>query len=132
MGSQLLPDGRILFWDSGNTLCLQDRHSKRHLADYSMKNVFAAEPVVWRAYLTVERQTADAGLDSFSAHTILGGVGIKPIYWHGAYECAAHHLFEDGRAIITQTNGQVCFLWTYIGNRRASIKELSEETLTDG
>jgi len=33
-------------------------------------------------------------------------------------------LFADGRAVVSEEVGQVCFLQTYIGNRRASIEEL--------
>ena len=38
-------------------------------------------------------------------------------------------LLPDGRAIITQANGQVCFLQLYHGNHPISIEELERMVL---
>ena len=48
------------------------------------------------------------------------------VFWHGESKCTARHLKSDGLALLTQANGQVCFLHLYHGNTRISIMELEE------
>ena len=36
------------------------------------------------------------------------------------------HLLSDGRAILTQANGQICFLQRHRGNRPISFAELEK------
>jgi len=37
-----------------------------------------------------------------------------------------HHLLSDGRAILTQANGQICFLQLRRGNRPISFAEIEK------
>jgi hypothetical protein len=47
-------------------------------------------------------------------------------------ECSARLLYPDGTAVVTQSNGQVCFLKLYHGNRRITLDELHAKIEAEG
>jgi hypothetical protein len=58
--------------------------------------------------------------------SIFNGTTIPKFFWQGEAKCTARYLESDGRAVLTQANGQVCFLRVYHGNKPISIKEIEE------
>ncbi|MEI6209735.1 MAG: hypothetical protein WCP20_23365, partial [Desulfuromonadales bacterium] len=123
-GVHLLPDGRALSW-SEDTLRLWELESGRCLGVYEVNNLFSAPVQVWRAYLDVT--TSTAGIYCSINSAIFGYQQEKTthiLYWQSASECNARNLFEDGRAVVTQKNGQFCLLRTYNGDKRVTIGEL--------
>jgi len=126
-GVHLLPDGRALTWSWDKTLRLWDIESGTCLGIYKIENLFSAPEEVWRTYLAEKATTTTAGLHCAGNAAILGYQtenAMHCLYWQGASTCEARNLFDDGRAIVTQTNGQVCFLQTYYGNYKISLSEI--------
>ena len=118
----LLPNGRILSRSYDNTLRLWSEHGEA-IAVYNNNNLFDLEPMVWQSCFPKSQQASGARLiDRANAASIVGQV--DQLVWQGQSICHAYYLIADGRAIITQENGQVCFLQTYVGNARVTIEEL--------
>lgn len=120
-GAQLLSNDHILTWtattfgtwsSNGELLVIND-----------INKLFDLAPMIWQAYLSESQQIAETGLVERDNLVVIGGRSGQ-LLWHGASECTARHLFNDGRAIVTQANGQVCFLRTYTGDKRVTIEEL--------
>jgi len=44
--------------------------------------------------------------------------------WQGESDCTVRFLKPDGTLVLSQANGQVCFLQVYHGNRPITIAEL--------
>jgi hypothetical protein len=55
---------------------------------------------------------------------ILAGDHGPTTLWHGASGCSARLFYPDGRAVVTQANGQVCVLQLYHGHRPITLDEL--------
>ena len=126
--AKLLPDGRLLSYSGDRTWRLWTRDGEQ-LKTFMQLRTLKSDPMVWDAYCAEEKQ--DAGVAGLMLSTFGYGAyisfrrrGSQFLFWHGQSYCNAKNLFIDGRAIVTQKTGQVCFLQTYIGNRRVSIDEL--------
>ena len=111
-GATPLPDGRLLSWSEDNTLRLWTCDGTP-LAIYSRKNLFSAPKKIWQAYLGKDKSNDVAGIDCIGSMAIFGyerDGSINKLYWNGASQCTAQYLYKNRRAVITQDNGQVCFL----------------------
>jgi len=49
---------------------------------------------------------------------------VKEFCWHGQSVCTTRYIKQDGLHLLSQANGQVCFLKTYIGNKKVTLDEL--------
>jgi WD40 repeat protein len=135
-GALALPDGRILSWSGDwtpgglekdpfwgdKTVRLWDKNGKP-LEVYGLDEGLQLFPEGKREFYGPNRVSGNAYLFDKYNSAILGR--HKPaIFWHGASECTAHLLEADGRAVVTQANGQVCFLQLCHGNRPITLDEL--------
>jgi WD40 repeat protein len=124
--AKVLPDGRILSWSEDNTLRIWSSNGELQ-ATYQKDTLFKLNDVIWKTFLPANQQTENMGIIAFrSVVTICNSVGTKLI-WHATSECAARNLLNDGRAIVTQANGQVCFLSLWSGNNRIALDQLTTE-----
>jgi len=129
-GVHLVPDGRALSWAWDKSLRLWELESGRCLGVYEVKNLFSAPEQVWRAYLEKEVTSSAAGIYCRDNSAIFGYQQEKTthiLYWQSASACNARNLFEDGRAVVTQANGQFCLLKTYNGGKQVTIGELGKD-----
>ena len=126
-GALALADGRLLSWSEDKTLRVWDGDGQP-LGCHSLNEGLRLYP---------EFRAAFCGRQNVVSHAIFRGISRAGhlrcfpnqehecmFTWHGDSECTARLLFPDGRAILTQTNGQVCVLQLYHGNRPISIAEL--------
>ena len=126
----VLPDRGILSFSWGDkTFRLWDRDGKP-LEVYGLDEgfqLFQSYPEVKRAFngpRFPNRVYGNAYLTDKDNSAILAGDHRPAIIWHGASRCTARLLQADGRAEVTQANGQVCVLQFYHGNRPISLDEL--------
>lgn len=148
------PDEGFISWSS-NTVILWDKQGEllkvlenafgwsRPSLDFEELALFACSGQTWMEYeskLAFQRQVEIGLYDNrhIASHSLLHSSWNtaflecfrenheSKLQWHGRSICDAQYLFADGRAIISQGDGQVCFLRTYIGNRRATIVELEQ------
>jgi WD40 repeat protein len=121
-GALVLPDGRILSWSGDKTLKLWDKDGKP-LEVYGLEEGLQFYPEAKRAFYG-SNCVGNAFLTNKDNSAILAGHQGPAIFWQGASRCAARLLQPDGRAVVTQDNGQVCFLQLYHGNRPITLDEL--------
>jgi len=93
---------------------------------FHRSELLSTDSSVWKAFLPAQKQVPCAGLDSYKTTTKLGTITGEQLTWQAESECESRNLYTDGRAIVTQEDGQVCFLQTYMGNQRVSVDELAE------
>lgn len=123
----VLDDDKALFWAGGEILQLWDLNTMHYLESYDDHTLHAAHEDIWRGCLGKERVVLTACLVCEENKAMLG---IRPsipddgLYWFGTSECWARHLFADGRAIVTQANGQVCILRIYHGSKRVALNDM--------
>jgi hypothetical protein len=48
------------------------------------------------------------------------------LHWLDPLKAEKRRLFNDGRAVVTLSDGQLCVLRTYMGNQRISLEELEQ------
>lgn len=147
MDVRCLPDGRLLLlkfastpvvWDlnTGTTtpisemeserllpelrdgLACGDNLDKRDLSQVLLEHTGKLSSIRFMPSSYSWTETVNAGL-----LRLAGGNSASPCQWHGDSQCMARHLLPNGRAILTQYNGQVCFLDLYHGNRRVTLVE---------
>lgn len=125
----LLADGRILSWAKEESLRVWNSQG-RQLAAYSIDDALKQFPEFRVAYggndnvqpYCLWSQAGNAGhLRSF------GDRCENNYWWHGISACTARYLLPDGRMLLSQDNGQACFLQLYRGNRPISIEEQKQE-----
>jgi WD40 repeat protein len=65
-------------------------------------------------------------LNKYFAHSKEYTILLEPFlcHWEAESECNASYLLKDGTLIVTQQNGQVCFLKLYKGAQRIGFNEL--------
>ena len=119
-GALALHDGRLLSWSLDETLRLWDNDG-RPLEVYPLEEGKRLYPEERKVYLVT---CGTAWLFGKANFAFLDNQKVPPICWHGASECKAWLLRTDGRAVVTQDNGQVCLLQTYHGNRPISLDDL--------
>jgi WD40 repeat protein len=122
-GVLALPDGRILSWSLDKTFRLWDEDGKP-LVVYGLNEGFRLDPEAKKAFYGPSRVHGDELLTDKQNTAILAGNYKSAILWHGASACTARLLQPDGRAVVTQANGQVCVLQLYHGNRPITLDEL--------
>jgi WD40 repeat protein len=124
IGVHLLNGGLVLSWSSDDTLRLWNLDNGQCLEVYQRNRLFSAPKEIWQAYLGECQTNASAGIDAIGNVSLLGYEHRKTggcVQWNGSSECTARNLFDDGHAIFTQANGQVCFLCLWQGNRRTML-----------
>jgi len=122
-GASLLNDNRILSWAEDESIRLWSNEGIP-LSEYMLNEPFKSEPIVWRQFLSENHKFDNAGIVTVGRKVNLGTSTGKQVCWHAQSMCKAHKLFADGGVFVTQENGQVCFLQTYLGNHRVTIDEL--------
>lgn len=128
-GANLIEGNRALSWSVDGNICLWNLENGRRLNVYNRNKIFSAPAVVWSAFLGNEKVLPNAGIDASGNMAILGyrhDNQMITIEWHGESECTAQLIFDDGRVIVTQNNGQVCFLRLYHGNQYESLVDLGK------
>lgn len=117
-----------LIWDADSGKCLETvleaevagRHPEWHFA--------RAQAMNSRTVYSSIRADSQNRLAQLSHKTL-----SKPFAtWHADYDAAARALQPDGTVVVTQRNGQVCFLQLHHGNRRISIAEAEELLRSEG
>jgi WD40 repeat protein len=125
-GALVLPDGRILSWSEDNTLRLWDSNGSP-VAVHSVNEALSLFPEfrsVWGGQdlnHSFTRWGRDRNAGRLSYRSVEKDASFE---WHGDSRCNARLLTPDGRAVLTQQNGQVCFLQVHHGNRPITIAEL--------
>ncbi|MBV5329794.1 MAG: WD40 repeat domain-containing protein [Chlorobium sp.] len=124
--AKFLPDGRLL-----SNCVLWDTASMKKLSFYNVvksednENAELVAPnEIWQECLTKDCTTSTAGLYSSDNSAVLAHKNVTTInhlYWQGDSFVTTHRLFPDGRAVVTQDNGQVCFLQAYQGNHQMEL-----------
>jgi WD40 repeat protein len=130
-GALELADGRILSWDRFD-LRLWDRNGGPLEVYWILEDV-QSYPEAKRLYYgsnCVYESTGLIGERNCAVLEYKNGLSIAS--WHGTSDCKARLLKSDGRAVVTQANGQVCFLKLYDGNRRIGLDELEKKIAPGG
>ena len=127
-GALALADGRILSWSGDNTLRLWDSQSGQCLEVVSEEEAGRNRPE-WlhaRASATIPGSVAGDWFASPAARSaslrhkaILFDLAI----WNADSDARTPYLQADGTHVVTQANGQVCFLNLHHGQRRISLAE---------
>jgi WD40 repeat protein len=124
---RLVNNDKALSWSKDKFIRSWDINTGELLAAHDGNMIFNAPKEIWQTYLGKEKTIANAGLYSTGNTAILGcehSNKLDCLVWHAASECTARHLFDDGRSIVTQTNGQVCLLRAYHGDKIVTTREL--------
>jgi WD40 repeat protein len=129
IGAEELQDGQLLMWSKEYECVLVDIKSGSYKSIH-LKDVSNLYPHIYRLLLTKSCHISDIALGSERNTAFVNFIG-KPAHdfvlnWHGISHCTSRLLTPDGRAIITQDNGQVCFLRVYRGDQRITISELEQ------
>lgn len=119
-GALLLHDGRLLSWAQDHTIRLWSATGEP-IKSYHRSELLKFGPEVWMDLLPPDQQTPIDGISSYRTVVSIGSSYNHLLFWQAQSKCTARHLYNDGRAIVTQENGQVCFLQTYHGNRRIQL-----------
>lgn len=136
-GAWLLSDRRILSWSDAEswsrdqTLRLWNAATGECLALLKESDAASRHPEWLHARTKTERPDAVA-LEFFATtlertadlrhKSVSGSVAA----WQAESKFNAECLRTDGTLVVTQANGQVCFLKLYYGNRRVSLPEAED------
>ena len=121
-----LPDSRILSWSGADGVRLWDN---------------LGSPIAWHSFengllLFPELRSAIGGEHNLQPSCLWGTanyVGLLRLFgeaseavfrWQSDATCTARYLLPDGRALLSQATGQLCFLQLHHGNRPISTAEL--------
>lgn len=121
----VLPDGNILSWSSKDTR-LWDLHGKS-LGFFDHPDGLRKFPELTPEALRLQGLSLldlCPALNQASTRIQLWNhKALTGPYWQATYACQPRLLFPDGRMVVTQDDGQVCFLQLYRGNKPVSIPE---------
>ena len=128
-----LPDGRVLSWSFDDTLRLWDLGSGRCLEVIPEAEVAKKHPE-WLHARAQTRFNESVVSNLFARSRILLAktrtaqlrhkvLSTQLADWQAESVVEAHQLQADGTLVVTQENGQVCFLQLHHGNRRISLAE---------
>ncbi|MCX6879371.1 MAG: NB-ARC domain-containing protein [Verrucomicrobia bacterium] len=127
-GALALANGRILSWARDNTLRLWDGQSGQCLEVVSEEEVDRIRPE-WlqaRASLTIPGSVSGdwfASPTSRSASLRHKTLPSALAIWNADSDSESPCLQADGTLVVTQANGQVCFLKLHHGRRRITLAE---------
>ena len=130
-GALVLPDSRILSWAKDKTLRVWHSHG-RLIAFYSIDEGlrrFTEFRSVYRGKDNTQSRCLWDQVANASLLRLFGETFETGFQWHGDSKCTSRHLLPDGRMLLTQDNGQVCFLHLHHGNRPILIEELERMVL---
>lgn len=119
-------DGRFLSWSEDHTLRLWDQMG-RGLYSCAIDEGLCRFPEFRLAHEGKENYVSRSLLRVMMNSgflTVFSESCIPRLFWHGESKCSAPHLKPEGLAILTQQNGQVCFLRIYHRNKPISVEEL--------
>ena len=132
-GTVELDDGRIFSWSQeNNSVCLFKQDGEPLTKHYGLEGL-RLYPEVLKAILGEELATSRSWLGTVNNTSFLRTVGNyheTSVVWHAASKCSPRLLKADGRAVVTQDNGQVCFLMAYHGDKRITLDELEQMVTT--
>lgn len=124
-GIVLLPGGLLLSGDIDDNLCLWDANSNllKTYQNIMLCDMNSVDKV------PIESHGHEVNIKGYylEGREYLASVlrnEIPILSWYSESFCHAHHLTVDGTAIVSQENGQVCFLQTYLGDKLVKIEEL--------
>ena len=126
-----LSKGRLLSRSLDETVRLWDSATGQCLAWANEDEAIRSHPEwLHSVYADWKPQTISSGFfihyhgaKAYFAHRSFSGIICA---WQAESNTASQCLQPDGTAVITQANGQVCFLKLYHGNRRISLAEAEE------
>ena len=131
-GAQLLLDGRILSWsECEEVFRLWDGVTGGCLDVVAKDDLAICYPDCFHHKRLLDDPMSVAGdwcVDA-AARTalLLHRLGLKRLYkWQAESRSEAHVLQADGTLVVTQDDGQVCFVKLYHGRRRVSLDEAAE------
>jgi WD40 repeat protein len=128
-GATVLPDGRILSWSHDATLRIWDAQSGACLGSWKTINAASKVPDLWRIYqqeTNADTLTLEAEIDPLAR-----GISCifpelkKRILWQGEGEWKAHHLWSEGK-IVVSCHKHLEFLPLYSGRKRVTLAEAHE------
>jgi WD40 repeat protein len=128
VGALETKDGCFLAWSWDGTLRLWDREG-RYVDACTIDDGLHRYPELRIAYGGKENNVSRSlfcSVVNSGCLTIFDSAETIRLFWHGDSYCRAAHLKSDGLALLTQVNGQVCFLRIYHGNKQITVKELEE------
>jgi hypothetical protein len=120
-------DGQFLsrdIWDS--TLWLWNRDG-RSIGSYTLEEGLREFPEFRIAYCGKQNNVLQSyfrGFEKSGCLTTCNDIKTDNLFWQGDSTCTARHLKPNGLAVLSQNNGQVCFLRIYYGNNPISVEEL--------
>ncbi len=123
-GAINLTDDSILSSSRDGTLILWDSDGKA-INSYHEDFIFKYTPFIWQSFLPSTQRMDMAGLHCFKKQAVLGTAKGLELIWQSASEVEPGQIFADGRALVFQAIGQVCLLRPWLGNRRATLEDLS-------
>jgi WD40 repeat protein len=128
LGALVLPDGRLLSWSWDKTLRVWDGRSGAGLEVMSEATAANKHPNWLHARKAAEKTNAVVGdyfADSMSGFSCLRHKTVPSILagWEADSDSEVPCLLPDGTVVVTQENGQVCFLKLHHGQRRISLAE---------
>jgi WD40 repeat protein len=130
-GAVQLHDGQILTWTSDKTLYMWDSKTGVCLEKLTFTEFCLKYPESIPLYIGKDLCDSGfyAGTENCYGEVHLPIKDSKIILyarWHAESDCTARFLKPNGTFILTQANGQVCFLKIYSGKKPISIAELEE------
>ena len=117
-------DGGFVHYDENEKLLLWDADGVffSNISETSLLHNF---PKIWDELIGEDKTGKFWSSDKTVMLGFTDSLHSFDFAWQGQSSCKVHRIYSDGRLMVTQANGQVCFLRTYSGNRRVSIEELT-------
>ena len=136
-GAMELADGQLLSWSLNETVRLWDGFrlwdgrsgvclailAEGQVARRHPEWLYARCKTQNRGSVVGDFVAADYSRSAYLSHKTIPSVLAA---WNAESEPVARCLLPDGTAVVTQNNGQVCFLKLHRGNRRVSLTEAEE------
>jgi WD40 repeat protein len=130
-GAFQFADGEILSWTSDKTLRIWDSKTGacHEIMDFNRFRIRYPESIPLYLGKNVCSHSLFAKAEGRYGEINLPVRGkgiILCVRWHADYGCATRFLNPDGILILSQDNGQVCFLQLYQGSNRISLNVMKE------
>jgi WD40 repeat protein len=126
-GAIELKDGRVLSWSDDKTYRLWNPRSGTCLKTIERSKFKTKNPKLYAEYQQKRNpnQVQNTLIGQFNSRMAYLETNNSTIcFWQAESEAETRHLFENGIMVVTQVNGQVCFLNTYVGDKGVTLSEL--------